>query len=316
MNLKVGYFLRANPGIYGVIASYLPPGATLVTLATQQPEEKIDQARDLDFLIAVYCTADMIRSATRLRLIQLPGVGYDQIDLEAARVAGVPVALGLDGSSDAVAEHAILLMLAVCRRVVELSNSVKAGRWLMWDRRLQSRGVQGMTIGLIGMGRIGQEVAARAAALKMTVQYYDRVRVAGYQYVELDELLSSSDVISIHLPLTHETRGLIDRRRIARMKQGAFFINTARGEIVDEGALYDALSSGHLAGAGLDVLAKEPPDLSNPLLNLEQVILTPHVATGTLDSLRAKAQFYSANIRRVLSGEAPEGLLEVSSAGS
>src|ERR1700732_3832237 len=102
MNLKVGYFLRANPEIYGVIASYLPPGATLVTLATQQPEEEIERASELDFLIAVHCTGEMIRSAPRLRLIQLPGVGYDQVDLEAARVAGIPVALSLNGSSDAV----------------------------------------------------------------------------------------------------------------------------------------------------------------------------------------------------------------------
>ena len=165
---------------------------------------------------------------------------------------------------------------------------------------------------MIGIGRIGQEVAARAAAVKMTVQYHDPVRVSGYRYVELDDLLASSDVISLHIPLTAGTRGLIDRRRISQMKQGAFLINTARGELVDEAALYEALHSGHLAGAGLDVLAKEPPDLSNPLLRLEQVILTPHVGTGTLDSLREKARFYGSNIERVLSGEHPEGLLRIS----
>lgn len=311
MSFKVGYFLRANSDIYAEVARYLPPGARLVTLETRRPEEEIERARDLDFLIAVHCTGDMIRGARRLRLIQLPGVGYDQVDLKAARAAGVLVALSLHGSSDAVAEHTILLMLAVCRRVVELSNSMKAGQWLMWDRRMQSRNVQGMTLGVIGMGRIGQEVAARAAAFKMAVQYHDPVRASGYRYVELDELLGSSDVVSLHVPLTASTYALMDRRRIFQMKPGAFLINTARGELVDEAALYDAICSGHLAGAGLDVLAKEPPDLSNPLLSLEQVILTPHVGTGTLDSLRQKAQLYGSNIQRVLSGEAPEGLLSI-----
>jgi phosphoglycerate dehydrogenase-like enzyme len=166
-----------------------------------------------------------------------------------------------------------------------------------------------MTIGIIGMGSIGQEVAARAAALKMSVQYYDIRRVPGFRYVQLEELLRSSDVISLHVPLTSETRNLLDPSRIAAIKPGAILINTARGELIDEAALYEALVSGRLAGAGLDVLATEPPDPSNPLLSLEQVTITPHVATGTLDSLHAKARFYAANIERVLAGEAPEGLL-------
>jgi D-3-phosphoglycerate dehydrogenase len=314
MAYKVGYFLRANQGVYGVIARHLPSDATLITLATKDPQEEIERAHDVDFLIAVKCTREMIRGASRLRLIQVPGVGYDQVDVEAARAARVPIALTLAGTAEAVAEHTILLMLAVCRRLVELANSVKAGNWLMWDRRLQSRDLRGMTLGLIGMGRVGQEVAARAADLQMKVQYYDPRRVSSYHYVDLDELLRSSDVVSIHVPLTPETRNLIDRRRIAQMKREVYLINTARGEIVDEAALCEALQSGWVAGAGLDVLAKEPPDPQNPLLQLDQVIITPHIAAGTLDSLQAKAQSYAANIERVLAGEAPEGLLHFSAA--
>src|SRR5262249_17739957 len=153
---------------------------------------------------------------------------------------------------DAVAEHALLLMLAVSRRLCEMTASLRAGKWWMWERRTVSYGLAGKRLGIIGMGRIGRDVAARAAAFGMSIQYSDVMEAEGYRRCELDDLLRSSDIVTIHCPLTDATRALLNRERIAMMKPGAILINTARGEILDEAALYDALASGRLAGAGLD----------------------------------------------------------------
>jgi phosphoglycerate dehydrogenase-like enzyme len=312
--MKVGYFLPANDAVYEVVRSYLPDGFDLVTLAARS--EETEKVRGLDFLIAVRVTRAMIENSIGLRLLQLPGVGYDQVDLRAVAQAGIPVALSLNGSSDAVAEHALMLMLAVSRRVVELDHAVRSGAWPMWDFRTRSHGLLGRRLGLIGFGRIGREVGLRAAAFGMEVQYHDPVRADGWHFVELDELLQTSDIVSLHVPLTAATGRLLDQQRIERMKPGVILINTARGELIDEAALTRALETGHIAGAGLDVLAKEPPDPANPLLRMKQVILTPHVATGTLESLHAKAAFYASNIRRVLAGEEPEGLLGLAAEAS
>jgi phosphoglycerate dehydrogenase-like enzyme len=310
MGHKAGYFLRANEAVYGVIRSALPEDMPLVTLTGNNPREEIDSIRDLDFLISVKATEDMIRAAQKLRLIQLPGVGYDQVNLEAAAARGIPVAVSAVGSSDAVAEHAMMLMLAVSRRLVEMAGSLRDGKWWMWERRTSSYGLLGKTLGIIGMGRIGQEVAARAAAFGMPIQYYDVVRVEGYRFCPLDELLRTSDIVTLHCPLNAGTMGLLDRSRIALMKPRAILINTARGGLVDEAALHEALVAGRLAGAGLDVFAKEPPNAADPLLHMDQVIATPHISTGTLDSLQTKAAFYAENIGRVLAGQQPQGLLD------
>jgi glyoxylate reductase len=203
----------------------------------------------------------------------------------------------------------MLLMLAACRRLVELANSLRGGKWMMWDRRTSCVGLKGKTLGIIGMGRIGRAVGARAAAFGMSIQYYDLIQVDGFRRCALEHLLGTSDIVSIHCPLTDETRRLLNRERIALMKRGSILVNAARGGIVDEAALHEALATGHLAAAGLDVFEKEPPEPANPLLHMDQVIVTPHVATGTLDSLQAKARFYVENIHRVLAGEQPIGLI-------
>jgi glyoxylate reductase len=161
------------------------------------------------------------------------------------------------------------------------------------------------------MGRIGRAVAERAAAFGMKVQYHDRTRAGDFQYAAFEELLATSDIVSLHVPLTAENYHMLNRTHLATMKRGAILINTARGGLVDEAALHDALLSGHLAGAGLDVFELEPPETSHPIFRLDQVVMTPHVATGTLDALEAKACFYAENIRRVIAGEEPDGLLRI-----
>lgn len=285
--IRVGYFLPAGEDVIAEIRRALDPDWELVTDPL---------ARDLDFVIAARMNREAIESAPRLRLIQLPGVGSDKVDLAAAAERGIPVCEGAAGSNEEVAEFTILLMLAVSRHIVEITNRTRSGGWKPWGWRTRSHSLHGKQLGIVGMGRIGREVARRAEAFGMHV-------AAG----PVDELLESSDYLSLHCPLKPETRHLLNRERIARMKPHAILINTARGELVDESALIEALRSGHLAGAGLDVLEREPPEPGNPLLEMDQVICTPHLATGTIDSLRAKAAFYAENIRRVLRGAEPMG---------
>ncbi len=301
--IRAGYFLPATAEIYAEIGAAFDPGWELVAPGRVTERESIEILRDLDFAISARMTAAMIEAAPSLRLIQLPGVGFDNVDLATASARGVPVAAAPAGSSEEVAEHTMMLMLAVSRRLVEIANSTRAGQWLTWERRVLCHSLHGKRLGIAGMGRIGREVARRAEAFGMTVI---PLRVGSEDF---DESLRSCDYISLHCPLNESTRRLLDRRRIASLKPGAILITTARGELVDEAALIDALREGRLAGAGLDVLEREPPVRSNPLLAMETVVVTPHLATGTIDSLRAKAAYYAANIRRVLRGEPPEGLV-------
>jgi phosphoglycerate dehydrogenase-like enzyme len=308
---QVGFFMHASPDIYALMRRRFPPHLELVTLETRQPAEPLEKAARLDVLIAGRVTAALMDAAPRLRLIQTPGVGTDGVDLEAARGRGIPVAANDRGITEEVAEHTFALMLAVSKRVVELANAAREGRWLMWQRRLACRTLAGRTLGILGMGRIGRAVARRAAAFDMNVQYHDLEprgdAPAGARFVDERELLATSDVLSLHLPLLPETRGWLDRERLGRMKPGAILVNTARGEVVDEGALHAALAAGHLLGAGLDVLAAEPPDPRNPLLALDAVVVTPHTGSGTLESAERKADFYAENADRVLRGEPPLG---------
>ncbi len=311
MTYKVGYYNPAGEDVVAVIRQALPANCDLVTLPAGA--DPVERTRDLDFLIAGKVTRAMMEAAPRLKLIMTPGVGYDGIDLEAAAERDLPVAVTVCGNTDEVAEFALLLMLAVSRRLTELDAGLKQGRWMMWDRRLQSRNLKGKTLGLLGYGRIGQAVASRAKGFEMNVQFYDPQCSVS---IPMDELLRSSDYVSLHLPLTPATRNSIDAGTIAKMKYGAILINTARGEVVDEGALLEALLSGKLAGAGLDVFQKEPVPSDNPLLQLPNVVVSPHIASGTFDGLQIKAAQYAENIRRRLAGQDIIDLLPSAVAGA
>ncbi len=308
MSYKAGYFIKANTGIYDVVRAALPEGFELVTLDA----DPVAQARDLDFLIAGKASRALIEAAPKLKLIQAPGVGYDGLDLAAAAERSIPVAIAVCGNPDEVAEYTLMSMLAVSRRLLELDHALRQGRWMMWDRRLQSFNLKGKTLGLVGLGRIGAEVARRAGAFDMQVQYTDPAVRAAYPYRPLEDLLATSDYVSLHVPLTPETRGMLSRDRIAGMKPGAILINTSRGEVLDEQALIDALLSARLAGAGLDVFDREPPETTNPLLTMDNVVLTPHVASGTLDALRVKARRYAENMQLVLAGREPVDCVQLS----
>jgi phosphoglycerate dehydrogenase-like enzyme len=309
--MKVAYLETVPPSVEEIVRSCAPPELEVrFRRAGETPEAA---ARDADFLLVATCpvTAEVLAAAPRLRLVQHQGVGYDNIDLRAAARAGVPVALTPEGTFTPVAEHVLLLVLALYRRLGAAHAALREGRWLQWELRSGSFDLLGKCMGIVGLGSIGREVAKRARAFECRLLYTDVAPLPreveeslGVEYRPLDDLLAEADVVTLHVPLTPATRGLIGERELARMKPTALLINTARGPLVDEDALYRALVSGRLLGAGLDVFAREPPG-DHPLLKLESVVATPHVAAGTRDALETKLRAGFGNMLRVARGEPP-----------
>jgi phosphoglycerate dehydrogenase-like enzyme len=253
-------------------------------------------------------SAEHIAAAPRLRMIQHQGVGYERIDLNACRSRQIPVALTPEGTSAGVAEHTLLLILAVYKNLIKASAAVRVGYWPQWELRSTSFDLQGKSLGLVGMGRIGRAVAQRALAFGAQILYFDPLvpdfdRLSVTRLPSLAVLLAKSDIISLHVPLTPQNQHLINGRTLQMMKPGAILVNTARGGLVDETALAEALISGRIAAAALDVLEQEPPAPDNPLLHLENVLITPHIAAGTRDALITKMQSAFANMVRHTLGQ-------------
>jgi len=251
------------------------------------------------------CTTDMIAAAPRLKLIQKIGVGVNTIDLDAAKARGVPVCNLPGTNARAVAELTLALMLAVLRRLTRFDSALRAGVWT--DPVLQDGigELGGRTVGLVGYGAIPRILAPILSAMGCEIMFTARRPVADAigRQVPLDVLLSTADIVSLHLPLTDETTNLISAAALSRMKPGAVLINTARGGLVDPDALVAALRSGQLAGAGLDVFDTEPIAPGSPLLTLPNVVVTPHVGwltTGTFDRSFVLA---AENCRRIAAGE-------------
>jgi D-3-phosphoglycerate dehydrogenase len=233
---------------------------------------------------ATRLTADIIEAAERLKVIGRAGIGVDNVDIEAATRKGIVVMNTPEGNTITTAEHTISLMLSMARRIPQATASVKAGKWE--KKKFMGTEVFNKTLGVIGMGRIGRIVADRAKGLHMNVIAYDPylsqevITRLGVEMVTLDELLARSDFITIHTPKTKDTVNLINKKAFEKMKKGVYLINCARGGIVNERDLYEAIVSGKVAGAALDVFENEPPG-DNPLLGLEQVICTPHLGAST-----------------------------------
>jgi phosphoglycerate dehydrogenase-like enzyme len=301
-----------NPGateeVCAVIRSQMPPGWTLVSPGAGG--DLSEGLRRCDFILVAdhAVTAEHVAAAPGLRMIQHQGVGYERIDLAACRARGVPVALTPEGTSVGVAEHTLLMILAVYKQLVKSAVGVRQGRWMQWELRNTSFELCGKTLGLVGMGRIGREVARRALAFDARVTYFDsfvpQPADLDVRRVEsLEEFLGEADIVSLHIPAGGANRHFINAEKLRLMKPGAILVNTARGALVDEAALADALRSGRLAGAALDVLEKEPPAPGNPLLQMENVLITPHIAAGTRDALVAKMRAAFANLARFTRGE-------------
>lgn len=272
-----------------------------------------DTLEALEGCVAVHAGAEpyterVLAGLPELRVISRNGVGYDRIDVEAATRRGVAVTITPAGNHQAVAEHALALVLAVARRVVRDCVATRDGHW---RRRNVFVPLRGSTLGIVGLGRIGRSVAVRAAAFGMRLLACEQqpdeefARQYGIELVELDALLGQSDFVTLHTPMTPHTRELINRETLAKMKPGSVLINTARGGLVNETDLLAALNSGHLAGAGLDVLVCEPPPADHPLCALDNVVVTPHVAAFDRRALEDMAVAAAENIVQLLDGRWP-----------
>jgi len=312
MSFTVFYYNpNANAEVYAAVRAELPGGWTLLT-----PDGTGNHSRELgrcDFILIAdgALTAADLESAPRLRMIQHQGVGFDKIDLAACAARGIPVALNPEGTSQGVAEHTLLLILALYKQLPAAANAVNEGRWPQWELRLTSHELAGKTLGLVGFGRIGREVARRALAFDAKVLYFDphvsevSSALPAERAGSLASLLQQADIVSLHAPLTGGTRNIMNATTLAGMKPGAILINTARGGLVDEIALAAALDSGRIAGVALDVLAHEPPRADHPLLRRTNVLITPHISAGTSEALATKMHHAFANMLRHTRGESP-----------
>lgn len=275
-----------------------------------ETRQRMVERADIVFAGIGVPTTEMLRDAPRLRFLQKWGAGYDNVDLEMCRARQIGVARLPGNNAVTVAEHTLLLMLAVYRHLVELDRWVRDGNWSKERARQKNRELRRKTVGLIGFGQIGRRVAERLVGFDVDLLYYDAVRAPAEleqqvraTFVKLDDLLARADVVSLHCPLTSETRHLIDRPRIAMMKPGSIIINTARGEIIDEAALAEALRTGHLGGAGLDAVVNERPGGASIFHDVDNVVLTPHIAGESIDNFSAKMERAFANAQLYVQGK-------------
>ncbi|MDR0441059.1 MAG: hydroxyacid dehydrogenase [Candidatus Accumulibacter sp.] len=255
-------------------------------------------------------TAPVIAASRKLRVIAKHGVGVDNVDLKAAAERSIPVVRAAGSNARAVAEMAIALAVALLKELPHLDASIKNGQWL--KPTFVGRDIRDAVLGLVGFGSIGQEAAQMARALGFRIVAHDphgREAILSFDAAverSFEELLAEADVISLHCPLTHETRGMIGQAQFAKMKSGAILVNTARGGLIDEAALLVALQEGRLSGAGLDSFAQEPPNPANPLWQASNLIVTPHVAGVSHGSTRAMAMMAARQVIDILDGKAPE----------
>jgi lactate dehydrogenase-like 2-hydroxyacid dehydrogenase len=278
---------------------------------TLRREELLDRLAGVDAVIAAEERYDreVFERAPRLKMIARDGVGLDSIDLEAATAQGV-IVTNAPVVHESVADLAMGLLLAVVRRIVIGDAGMRSGDWEQRARYL-APDVHGMCIGLLGFGAVGKAVARRAAAFGMRVMAYDvhpdkqAAETLGVELVEFDTLLAHADVLSLHVPLSEGTRGIIDARALGRMKRGAFLVNTSRGQVVREDDLFIALKNGSLGGAGLDVLCDEPPSAVHPLFELENVVVTPHVGSDTFGTFRRVFETAVSDLELFFGGARP-----------
>ena len=312
--MKVVYLQR-----HAGIAGRTPEGWASAVFAAgadgKYRDEDLAELADADFLVVGLEPVDetVLAAAKKVQLIQRLGVGCDHIDLGAAARRGIPVCNMPDFNAATVAEHAIMMMLALLRRVFDSTLLMKSTQWPA--TALAARGIYdlgGKTLGILGCGEIGREVARRASAFDVVILYHDRRRLAaaderafGAGPVGFAELLERSDVLTCHLPLTPETERMIGRAELGRMKRTAVIVNTARGAIIDEEALADALEDGSIAGAGLDVFRDEPLAARHRLRRCPNVVLTPHLAGQTREAMERVVAMLLENLQRVTRGEEP-----------
>lgn len=317
MPVKVALTDVFPPNLYPVIEAAVPPGWTFEVATEPSEANRLRMISECDLLFSggAITTDEMLERAPRLTFVQKTGAGFNNINVELCKRLGIGLANLPGNNAPAVAEHAVLLMLAVYRHLTELDQRLRRGGWAREETRGIHRELRGKVVGILGLGQIGTQVARRVRAFEASVVYHDVRRCSpeverelGAQFVSLEDLLARADIVSLHMPLFPETRGMIDKARLALMKPDAVLINCGRGALVNEPDLVEALSSGHLYGAGLDCIADERENGSQAFWNLPNVVLSPHIAGSSVENFTTMMDRCFANAQRYLAGEPlPEG---------
>ena len=315
MPAKVAFITGLPEQVVEVVLGYNPEGWNTDVVYRDTPlEEQKRIAADADFIMVYRASLhdDVLRVAENVRMVQVLSAGYDSMNLRLMRDLEVPCCNNGGANSRAVADHAVLLMLAVYKQLMAAERATREGRWGQPITGMNTFEMADKLVGILGLGNIGKQVARRVQGFEARVQYHDLFPLTseleselGVTRVGIRELFETSDIISVHTPLTPGTRHIVSRDLIELMKPTAVFVNTSRGPVVDEPALIDALREGRIAAAGLDVFEKEPIDPDNPLLSMDNVVVTPHSAGTTWDTWFRRAEFAYENMQGVWNGDAP-----------
>jgi len=315
---KVVFLTGLRPRLIEEVLSYAPSNYQIVVVdRTISEEEKIKQVLDADFLLCYGQDPSdkVLRSLKKCRLVQLLAAGYDRINLGILEELGIPCSNNGGANSWAVADHAVLLMLAVYKQLLASVISTRKDAWSLPITGENTFEMANKKIGILGLGNIGKQVAKRVQGFDATVIYHDIYRMnddekkLDVSYVSLRELFKESDILTCHTPLTGSTKHIVNDQTLGMMKPSSVVINTSRGEVVDERALIRALNAGVVSAAGLDVFEREPVDKENPLLSMDNVIVTPHMAGTTWDTWARRAKFGFENMKRVNHGNLPESVV-------
>lgn len=315
MTANVLYLDKVTAEMEQVFLSNTPEGVNLCFKTPQGPNTRSCSFAEANyFFVTNYeVTKEVIDLATTLRMIQRTGVGYDNVDVAYAKTLSLPVSISLGTNATSVAELVIADILTLYRKIQLLNPMTKQGIWDSWKYRHESYEIFGKTIGVVGAGAIGRAVIKRLAGFEPEkILYFDIARQPagieeelGIIYCGLDELVAASDIITLHIPLFESTRGLIGRDRIARMKPNAILVNTARGPVVDQQALVEAVRDRKIAGAGLDTFDPEPFVKDDEVLKYENIVTTPHIGAATVDNFTRVIRFCMENVLRCEKGEKP-----------
>ena len=312
---KVAFITGLPEEIVEVVVGHNPDGWTTEVVRGDTPlSEQKAAVADADFIMVYRASLhdDTLRSAAKARVVQNLAAGYDSMNLRLMRELEIPCCNNGGANSLAVADHAVLLMLTLYKQLMAAHGATRAGRWSQPITGSNTFEMAEKLVGVLGLGNIGRQVARRVQGFDANVQYFDlfplspeRERELDVTRVGLEELFETSDIITCHTPLTRDTRHIVSRELIARMKPTAILVNTSRGPAVDESALIDALRDNRIAGAGLDVFENEPVSPDNPLLSMDNVVVTPHSAGTTWDTWFRRAEFAYRNMKGIWDGDPP-----------
>ncbi len=318
---KVALVHSVSPEIYDEIALYSPEGLTTISIDLKKSLDTNNAlVKDAEFIMLCgnVIPDEIINATDKLRLIQLLSAGWDFLNIALVQELNIPVANNGGANSWAVADHTLMLILSSYHRLIEVDKATRSGKWGYPLDGTNVFELANKKVGLLGLGNIGRQVAKRLLPFDAHIQYYDLMRLSSkdehalsINYVGLETLFSTSDIISIHIPLVDSTYQLVDKKLIDLMKPSSIIVNTSRGSIINESYLIDTLRNRRISGAALDVFEQEPIEKDNPLLLMENVIVTPHSAGNNWDAWSRRAKFGYSNIQNVINGGEPLSLVHL-----